>query len=124
MDNQVTAALPYNATANDVQNALGNLSTIGSGNVSVTGNGTTAAPFVVEFQNGLAGVNVDQLVADGSQLITSTLPPVAVSANYSLTENTTLDTNAQSLAGVLANDSDPNGLALIAELDTAPPSAA
>jgi hypothetical protein len=57
-EGQETVALPANATAAAVQTALQNLSTIGAGNVLVTG---TAGNFVVTFQKALANTNVAPL---------------------------------------------------------------
>jgi hypothetical protein len=66
-----TSPLAFNATAAQVQSALEGLSTIGTGNVTVTGGpgdagGTT--PYVVTFTGGLAGVDIMQITADGSAL--------------------------------------------------------
>lgn len=55
-----TTAIAYDALAADVQAALEALSDIGSGNVTVTGSGT----YTVTYTGDLAGLNVDQLVAD------------------------------------------------------------
>ena len=53
--NDTTAAIPWNATAAAVQTALGNLASIGSGNVAVTG--PTGGPWSVSLTGlpGLAG---------------------------------------------------------------------
>lgn len=64
---QETGDLNHNASQGDVQTALTNLATIGTGNVGVTraGAGTSAAPFVytVTFQGALAGRNVPEITA-------------------------------------------------------------
>jgi hypothetical protein len=66
---QTTAPLAYNATSAEVQVALEALSTIGSGNVSVTsGGGGFAGNHDVTFQGVLADTNVSQLTGDGSGL--------------------------------------------------------
>lgn len=54
---QTTAAIPYNANAAQVQAALEALSTIGGGNVNVTGGPGPGTPFRVEFVNTLGGAN-------------------------------------------------------------------
>jgi autotransporter-associated beta strand protein len=54
--NVTTSSLNYNATATEVQTALEHLSTIGTGNVAVVGNGNTG--FVVTFLNALGSQDV------------------------------------------------------------------
>lgn len=52
-----TSALAYNASAATIQSALEGLSTIGTGNVTVTASSTpTAGSYVVKFINAMAGV--------------------------------------------------------------------
>lgn len=54
---QTTTSLAYNASAATIQSALAALSTIGSGNVTVTASSTpTAGSYVVKFINAMAGV--------------------------------------------------------------------
>lgn len=62
LNGAVTAPLAFNASAGDVQAALQALSTIGAGNVSVTG------AFSVEFTNNLGTSVIPLLVADGTGL--------------------------------------------------------
>jgi len=45
----ILAPLPFNATAAQVQAALGSLPAVGAANVTVTGAGTTASPFLITF---------------------------------------------------------------------------
>lgn len=73
---QTTSALNYNATASAVQTALRALSTIGAGNVTVSGSG--GGPYTVTFTGALANTNVAALTADGTSLTGST-PTVTVS---------------------------------------------
>jgi hypothetical protein len=75
-ESQTTFPIPYNATAAQVQTALGNLSAIGSGNVAVSGS-AAGGPYTVEFKGSLAQTNVPQLTADSSALTPSgaTLTP-------------------------------------------------
>jgi hypothetical protein len=61
---QTTTAIAYNAAAAAVQAALQALSTIGSGNATVSG--SAGGPYTVTFVGALAGINVDQLGAVGS----------------------------------------------------------
>jgi hypothetical protein len=61
---QTTTALPYNATAAQVQAALAALSTIGVGNVAVTG--SAGGPYTVTFQALLGATNVPAMTASGS----------------------------------------------------------
>lgn len=76
---QVTSGIAYNATAAAVQTALEALSTIGAGNVTVTG---TAPTWVVTFVGTLGGQNVALLVINGTGLtggtptVTETTPGV------------------------------------------------
>jgi hypothetical protein len=72
-----TATLPYNATAAAVLFALQNLSSIGLGNVSVTG--VTGGPWTVTF-GGTLGDVVPLLTADGSGLTGGASPSVRVTA--------------------------------------------
>lgn len=62
-DGQVTAPLPANATSSAVQSALQALSSIGAGNVLVTG---SAGNYVVKFQGTLADTNVPQISLVGA----------------------------------------------------------
>jgi len=66
-----TAPLPVGASAAQVQTALEGLSSIGIGNVSVSGGPGGAgggSPYLVTFTGGLAGVDVARLSADASAL--------------------------------------------------------
>lgn len=71
---QTTSAIAYNANAATIQAALEALSTIGAGNVNVTGSG----PFTVEFINDLADENIAAMTADGSSLTGGSSPAVAI----------------------------------------------
>lgn len=62
--------LPWNANANEINDALALLPNInGAKNIKVTGNGTKSTPFLVEFTGDLAGVDHEMLEADGGNLI-------------------------------------------------------
>jgi hypothetical protein len=82
---QTTAGIAYNAVASAVQTALVALSTIGAGNVAVTGGPGPTTPYVVTFQGSLASMNVAQMTATGSftggaapaVAVTTTTPGVA-----------------------------------------------
>jgi hypothetical protein len=58
---QTTAATAYNATAATLQTNLEALSTIGSGNVSVSG--SAGGPYTITFQNDLGYTNVAAMTA-------------------------------------------------------------
>lgn len=58
---QTTASLDDDATAAQVQAALEALSTIGEGNVTVTGGPLASGPFTVAFVGDLANANVAQM---------------------------------------------------------------
>jgi hypothetical protein len=64
---QTTAAIPYNATAAQLQSALGALSNIGSANISVTDT-AGGAPWLVTFQGTLGATAVPVLTADSTHL--------------------------------------------------------
>lgn len=57
---QVTAPIAYNATGDTVETELEALSTVGAGNISVTGDG----PYEIEFIGALAGVNMTTIAAN------------------------------------------------------------
>jgi hypothetical protein len=61
---QTTSGIAHNATAATVQTALAALSTIGAGNVVVTGD--AGGPYRVEFVGALAYTNVAQMTATSS----------------------------------------------------------
>ncbi len=67
---QTTSAITYNANAATIQAALAALSTIGAGNVAVSGTG----PFNVTFQNALGGQSLPTMTAQS--FLTGTNPSV------------------------------------------------
>lgn len=71
---QTTANISYSASSGQVQAALASLSTIGRGNVSVSGNG----PYRVTFQGTLAATDVAAMTASGTGLTGGTTPGVTV----------------------------------------------
>lgn len=73
---QTTSGLAHNASAAVVEAALEALSTIGQGNVQVTG--SAGGPYTVEFVGALAKTNVAAMTADGASLTGGTTPSVAV----------------------------------------------
>jgi hypothetical protein len=75
-DGQTTAAIAYNASAATVEAALEALSTIGQGNVQVTG--AAGGPYTVEFVGELANENVAALTASGAGLTGGTTPGVTI----------------------------------------------
>lgn len=66
LDTHITAPIAYNATATAVQNALSALSSVGTGNVVVTG--PAGSPYLVTFTGALASTAVDVLVSNASGL--------------------------------------------------------
>lgn len=72
---QTTAAIPFNATATQVQNALANLSNIGTGNVSVVG--SNGGPFQVTFLGTLQKQDIAAFTATAS-LTGGTTPGVTI----------------------------------------------
>lgn len=73
---QTTTAITFNAAASAVQTALVALSTIGTGNVTVTG--STGGPYTATFGGTLGNTNVAQMTADGTLLTGGTTPSVVV----------------------------------------------
>ncbi|MCM6777930.1 hypothetical protein NDR87_31470 [Nocardia sp. CDC159] len=71
---QTTANIAYNAAAAAVESALEALSTIGTGNIAVTGSG----PWACEFVGDLAGVNQPLMTGSGAGLTGGTSPSVTV----------------------------------------------
>lgn len=71
-----TGNIAYNAAASDVEDALEALSSIGNGDVRVTG--SSGGPYTVTFVNDLGNQNVGQMTASGSGLTGGTTPGVEV----------------------------------------------
>ena len=71
-----TSGIAHNAAASALQTALQGLSTIGSGNATVSG--SNGGPFTVTFAAALAATAVDQITADGSSLTGGTAMSVTV----------------------------------------------
>ncbi|MFA6244108.1 MAG: hypothetical protein WC655_24405 [Candidatus Hydrogenedentales bacterium] len=71
-----TAAIAHNAYASEVEEALEALSSIGDGNVKVTG--SAGGPFLVEFIRDLAGQNLAIMTKDASGLTGGTTPNVTI----------------------------------------------
>ena len=76
---QTTPALAWNANAATVQAALEALSTIGVGNVVVTGGSVDTAPFTITFQ-GLRSGDVPQISANTS-LLTGSTPGITMATS-------------------------------------------
>lgn len=74
---QETAGIAFDATAQDVEDALVALSNIASGDVDVSGSNPD---FTVTFGGNFAGTDVELLAADGASLTGGTTPDVAVAA--------------------------------------------
>ncbi len=70
---KTTGNLDVHATALQVQQALEGLSTIGVGDVKVSGSGTIAEPWDVHFVNILGATNLDQLTSLNSSVIIDTV---------------------------------------------------
>lgn len=71
-----TSAIAYNASAGTLQTALQALTTIGSGQATVSGAGTSGSPYVITLGSNFAGEEVPQLIAYNESL-TGTGEPTA-----------------------------------------------
>lgn len=77
-DGQTTAAIPFNATALQVQTALRALASIGAAGVNCTGGPLPGTPIVITFAGDLSGKNVSQLTSTDS-LTGGAVPATAIS---------------------------------------------
>lgn len=77
-DSDTTTAIPWDATAAEVESALELLASIGIGNVSVTGGPGPSAPWVVEFVGTLAQAEQSLLTIVDTGLTGGTSPAIAV----------------------------------------------
>jgi hypothetical protein len=93
---QTTAAIPYNATAAQVQTALTALAAIGAGGVAVTGGPLPGTPVVVGFRT-LNSVQAVALMTHADALTGGTAPAVAVATT---TAGVAPDTTVALKAGV------------------------
>jgi hypothetical protein len=103
LSGQTTAALAYNATALQVQTALGALSTVGgTANISTTGN--AGGPWTVEFIGAKANTDIATMIATPS-LTGGTSPSVSVAVaqeGYNTDITQTTNTDAGWAAGTLS----------------------
>lgn len=67
-DSQTTSSLAYDITSSALQTALEGLSSIGSGNIAVTGGPLATAPFVCTFQGALADADQNAMTTASSLL--------------------------------------------------------
>jgi hypothetical protein len=88
---ELTAPLPYTATNTAIQTALTGLSTLGSGNVTVSGGPANTTASVITFGGTLAATAVDLIVVDKTGLtggttaaITRTTTGSPASLNYGI----------------------------------------
>lgn len=73
---QTTTGIAYNAAPTAVQSALAALSTIGTGNVTVTG--SAGGPYTVTFKGALGNRQIPAMTASSSGLTGGTSPTVTV----------------------------------------------
>lgn len=81
LNGQTTAAIPYNATAAQVEAALLALNNIDPGDVQCAGGPLPGAAVTVTFRKQLGGKNITQMTADGTLLTGGTLPAASVSTS-------------------------------------------
>lgn len=75
-DSQTTSSLDYDISASALQTALEGLSSIGSGNISVTGGPLATAPFVCTCQGALA--NADQNAMTTADSLLGAVPTITI----------------------------------------------
>jgi hypothetical protein len=68
LNNVISAPIQYNDTAANIQTALEALSTIGTGNVTVTGGPIGTAPVVATFGGALANMTINQMAINDTAL--------------------------------------------------------
>lgn len=88
--------IPYDATAVEAEALLESISTIGSGNVSVTGGDWPGTALVVEFIENLSVTNVELLEIDTSSLVMSVSETTKGVTNPTGTVETTVTPLSQS----------------------------
>lgn len=98
---QTTAAIPYDAQALTVQQALEDLSNIAVGDVLV--DGQPGGPYYVRFAGALAGTDAAALTASGAGLTGGTSPGVTI-ATARAGGNTAGTDGTEVLAGFLASE--------------------
>ncbi|MBM81981.1 MAG: hypothetical protein CMJ78_15530, partial [Planctomycetaceae bacterium] len=89
-DGNFSTSLNANATAGELQTALNNITAL-NGNVTVTGTSLDLGSLDIEFNNGLAGTNVSQLLVDNSNISGGTISvatTVASEDSFSLNGST------------------------------------
>ncbi|WHT21016.1 hypothetical protein N8J89_08095 [Crossiella sp. CA-258035] len=99
---QTTAAIPYNATAAQVQSALQALSNVGDNDVTVTGGPGPGSAFAVTFKGVLGGTDVAAMTASGAGLTGGTTPGVTIGTTTAGGANPAANDGTESLAGFLA----------------------
>lgn len=92
INGETTSAIGFNATAATVQAALESLSSIGAGNVNVTGVDLPSGTMSIEFVGSLAAQDVDQISFDDSTLLGGGGLTSATQTPGSSNEFQTLDT--------------------------------
>jgi PKD repeat protein len=80
-DGQTTAALPFNATAAQVDAALEALSSIGPNNVQTSGGPVSTSNVNVFFRRALQQTNQPQLTGDGAALTGATAPTLTLNTS-------------------------------------------
>jgi hypothetical protein len=90
-----SVTIPYRATAAQVRNRFGSMSNVGGRqNLIVTGSGTSADPYTIEFVNDLAGNNLRTVRVDISQLVGTSNSYVARFIDGTINEQVTITNTA------------------------------
>ncbi len=110
-DGQVTSTLAFNITAGQLQTELENLSNIGAGNVSVTGNFTSG--FTITFQGSLEEEPLVQLIVSSNTLLNGVNPVTATPST--LTEGVFPFVEQEALCLTLGSVAAPSGTLTVIE---------
>lgn len=95
---QTTSSIAYNAIASTVASDLAALSSVGTGNVTVTGSGTSGSPFVITFSGALTtplpAISVTSSLTGGTVVISTPQTGYNASAEGTITSTRLLHQSA------------------------------
>ena len=97
-EGETTGPIAYDATADQVGDALMSLANIGQGNIIATGGPVNGGVVSIAFTNALATTAVDQITGDPSGLISSGTPPEVVTSVDSVGSPGEITSNVNTLS--------------------------